>query len=62
MTAQGPGRLCIVFTKVDSENNQEILEHFMINFSAKLWEHDFVFQQDSSHTLTRQLNDIKRRK
>ena len=29
-TAQGSGRLYIVFTKVNSEMYQEILEHFMI--------------------------------
>ena len=44
-TAEGPGRLCIVFTIVNSEIYQDILEHFMIPLAEDLCD-DFLFQQD----------------
>ena len=45
MTAQGPGALRIISTKVNSEVYQEILEPFIIPSSDDLCDDDFVFQQ-----------------
>ena len=52
MTAEGPGRLCIVSTTVNSDVYQEIFENFMIPSAEDLCDDDFLFQQDlaSCHT------------
>ena len=49
MTAKGLGRLCIVFTTVNSENNQEIHERFRIPSAEDLCDDDFLFQQDLAY-------------
>lgn len=46
MSAEGPGKLCIVYEKVNSQIYQEILEYYMIPSSEDLFEDDFIFQQD----------------
>lgn len=62
MTAEGPGRLCIVSTTVNSEVYKEILEHFMIPSAEDLCDDDFLFQQDlasphASKSTTKWLKD-----
>ena len=46
MTANGPGRLCITYERINSEIYQEILEYFMIPSSEDLCDDDFIFQHD----------------
>lgn len=44
MTANGPGRLCIIYESIISEICQEILEHFMISSSENLCDDDLIFR------------------
>ena len=60
MTAKEPGRLCIVFTTVNSEIYQEILEHFMIPSAEDLCDDYFLFQQASFYTSKSKTNWLKK--
>ncbi len=43
MSAEGPGKLGIVYEKVNSQIYQEISEYYMIPSSSDLFEDDFIF-------------------
>ena len=47
MIAQDRGRLYIVSTKINSEENEEILKHFMIPSTKALCDDNFMLQQNS---------------
>ena len=47
MRAKGPGKLCIVYKKVNSQIHQEISEYNMIPSSGDLFEDDFIFVDEN---------------
>ena len=47
MSSAGVGPLCLIKSRVNAAVYQEVLEHFMLPYTGKLYgDADFLFQQD----------------